>query len=233
MAKGNCTTVHLEAYKDDETGILGLTIIGVPRNGYTNAASEGALIAHDLIEHVNGLSHIGSIDDELEALGAIWYTRGQWGDLNRDGRGSMYSPEENIASDVVRMFRDHVDGGQHVSYAPFRTHAVNADSALECILEYADKSYLGEFSDPDSIYEAKNIWPAYREIAFKRMRRGYAKARRRWEKEGRFAASNRFWAIAEAVQPYCNPDFEGQRFILRYNKNFAHCEEDYGDENDY
>lgn len=224
-------TVILEAFEDDETGILGLGIVGVPRTGGTNAATEGLLIAHDLIEHVNGLTAIGSIDDELEALGGIWYVRGSHGELNRNGTGSYYSIEENIASDVVRMFRDHVDGGQYVDYSKRRvSQPVSADDYLQTILECADKTYLSEFnSDPDERVQAREAWPAYRKVALARMRRGYAKARRRYEKRGRFAANNLFWHIAEAVEPHCKPDYAGQRFKLSYNKNGCRCEEIYED----
>ena len=226
------TTVYLVAQTDDMTGILGLAIEGLSQSqGETNSASEGALIAHDLIEHVNGIKAIGSIDDELEALGAIWYVRGQWGDLTRNAVRSMYSVEENIASDVTRMFRDHVDGGQHVSYVNLNSKPVQADDYLQTILECADKTYLGEFNnDEDERTKAVEAWAAYRTVALKRMRRGYAKARRRWEKHGHYAANNRFWSIAEAVEPYCKPEYEGQRFKLSYDKNGACCDEVYAED---
>lgn len=35
-----------------------------------------ARLAHDLLEHVNGLQLIGSWEDELEATGSFWFTRG-------------------------------------------------------------------------------------------------------------------------------------------------------------
>lgn len=34
--------------------------------------------AHDLIEHINGWQNIGTVEDELQALGAAWWTRGQF-----------------------------------------------------------------------------------------------------------------------------------------------------------
>lgn len=41
----------------------------------TDGSTSGMLIAHDILEHVNGPEAIGSIEDELEALGAVAFTR--------------------------------------------------------------------------------------------------------------------------------------------------------------
>ena len=224
-------TVILEAFRDESTGELGLGLLDMPRDQNTNAANDGLLIAHDLIEHVNGPEQIGSIDDELEALGAIWYVRGQHGELRRDGIGSHYSVEENIASDVTRMFSDHVRGGQDVSYEPLRTRPCDADEALASILDYADSLYLSEFNE-DEYEEARRRWGAYRAVALHRMRLGYRKARRKWEKRGRYAANSQFWAIAEAIDRAAkHPEFEGMRYKLRYGNGEAYCKEDY--EEDY
>lgn len=228
------TTIYLEAFKDDETGTLGLGIVGAPRHEGMNAATEGLLIAHDLIEHQNGLAAIGGIDDELEALGAIWYVRGQHGELTRDGSGSRFTVYENIASDVVRMFRDYAMGA-YVAAQP-RSGKVSHDDDLQQILTDADETWRGEVDGEDEYIRSRHgvntaqLWSAYRGIALARMRIGYAKARRRWERRGRHAANNRFWQIAEAVQPHCQPEYEGQRFKLTYDLLGANCEEDYGDE---
>lgn len=222
-------TYILETFEDEMTGELGLGVLGLPRDETTNATREGLLIAHDLIEHVNGLEYIGTIDDELEALGAIWYVRGQWGELRRDGVGSIYSTYQNIASDITRMFRDHVHGGQYVGNNARWTRPVTHDTDLQDILAEADKTYLDEFDD-DSKSEARSRWLAYRLNALHRMRIGYSKARRKYERRGRFFANNLFWAIAAAVDrvaKHC--DFEGQRYTLRVNSRDceAMCEEGY------
>jgi hypothetical protein len=220
--------VILEAYTDESFGQLGLGIIGTPRNYDTNSGFNGLIIAHDIMEHVNGLSEIGTIDDELEALGAIWYIRGQHSDISRDGSGSAYTAEENIASDVVRMYRDHVCGDAYVDFhSKLRTRVCDADEALNTILDYAADSYKGEFSDSE-LYEAVKLWPQYRSVCLHRMRTGYRKAYNKWEPKGRFAANSQFWAIAEAVDPYAKrPEYEGMRYKLNYGKGEARCTEDY------
>lgn len=210
----------LIAQRDAETGELGLVIEGMRgMSGEVNSATEGLLIAHDMIEHVNGVERIGSIDDELEALGAIYYVRGQHGQLNRNGVGAMYTIEENISGDVVRMYRDHACGA-YVSYDVRRMpRAVEHDEALQDVLRYAESNYLGEF-DTDMKAHARKHWPAYARLALARMRVGYRKARRKWEKLGRYAANNAFWAIADATQSACkSPEFEGMRYELSYDSS--------------
>jgi hypothetical protein len=231
MPKFNVTLV---ARRDEETGVVGLVIEGLrPTDGEVNSASEGLLIAHDLIEHVNGIERIGSIDDELEALGAIWYVRGQHSDLSRNGVGSAYSAEENIASDVTRMFRDHFYGA-YVEYVGLRTKASDADEGLQEIMRHAERSYLSEFDDSERT-EARAKWAEYAALCMHRMRTGYRKARAKWERYGRFAANNAFWEIAEAVEPHAKHCDEGQTFKLTYNSNAqgrdrAQCVEVYEEE---
>lgn len=220
--------VMLEAFKDDNTGELGFGLTDMPRHEQTNAATDGALIAHDLIEHVNGAEAIGSIDDELEALGAIWYVRGQHGELfrNREVR-SAYTVFENIGSDIARMFRDHIEGGQHVDFSPIRARTTLHDENLRTILAAGTKMWRGEFgNDSESIADAVPRWPDYEAIAFKRMQIGYVKARRKWEHIGRYAAHEAFYAIAEAVDPVLKQiEFAGQRALLRYDRQGnATCE---------
>jgi len=77
----------LNARNCPTTGELGLIPRGITMGEGYVAATEGELIAHDILEHQNGLSAIGSVDDELEALGGLYFVRGWSGQLRRDGRG--------------------------------------------------------------------------------------------------------------------------------------------------
>lgn len=219
--------IILEAFKDDNTGEVGLGLLGMPRDENTNAG-DALLIAHDIIEHVNGPSKIGTIDDEMEALGAIWYVRGQHEQLRRNSR-SNYTIEQSIASDVTRMFRDHLEGGQYVDFTMPRTHAVRADSYLQTIMLEADSTFMDEFDDAVGRVQARIKWPRYRALCLARMRVGYAKARRRWERKGQYAANNQFWAIHDAVELIGTPELEGRRYILRYGNGEAMCEVDYSE----
>lgn len=225
---------YLVAGRDEMTGELGLFIEGMRRSHIElNAATDGALIAHDIIEHVNGLDAIGSINDELEALGAIWYVRGQHGDISRDPRRNIYSPEVNIASDVTRMFVDYMNG---VSMPAVKGHSypVTDDEALQAILTICDRDAPREASGMSdgnfgviSDSRIRKEWKWYRKQALMLMRAGYRKARRKWEPRGRFAANSQFWNIAEAVQPFVKPEYEGARYVLKYGNSEATCYEVY------
>ncbi len=232
MKKRN--VVLLDAFRDDNTGEIGLGIAGLRRDETTNAAVDGVLLAHDLIEHVNGPEAIGTIDDELEALGAIWYVRGQHADLSRNGVGSRYSPEQNIASDVSRMFRDFFYG-QHVTLACPRTLATDEDDAFREIIALARKEALQELDEDErEKQDTAEMLAAYTRVCLPRMRIGYRKAKRKYEPHGRWFGNSLFWLIADAVEPYCKHAEEGMQYQLVYGiregSAFAQCEEYYGED---
>lgn len=194
-------TVNLESFEDEEYGSWGIGIVGVTRKRGMNAATEGLLLAHDLVEHVNGLHVIGSIDDELEALGAIWFTRGHLGDLRRDSRGSAYTPEQNIASDVVRMLRDAYLAEDDVTLTPLRTRSCEADDAFELIVQYAREDMRAELDPEPGDTEWQPFAESYMRCVVPRLRVGYRKARRMY---GDFyRANDLFWTIADAVDGVC------------------------------
>lgn len=223
--------VKLQVIRDENTGEIGLVLADMRITHETNAATEGLLIAHDLVEHVNGAKHIGSIDDELEALGAIWYVRGQHSDLRRDGVGSAYTVHENIASDIVRMFADFFHGA-HVDLSPMRTHPTDADDDFREIITIALASMRDEVRDAGTPeQELAEREAEYIAVCLPRMRRGYRKARNKYERYGRFAANTLFWAVADAVDKAMkyHEMFEGQEFTLYYDvaQGAAHVDESY------
>lgn len=220
----------LVAKRDDSTGELGLMIEGT-HSYAVNSATDGLLIAHDIIEHPR-LSGLGRIDDELEALGAIWMCRGRHGQLNKTGIGRAYSIEENIASDVTRMAADVLNGGEETIAAPTRRQREHDhDGAFREIIAIGIRGVPSELNEP--LTHAQRLWLAdYELAALYYMRRGARTLMRRYP--GQYDANNIFWAIADAVQPYARPEFEGARYVLRYgyqrNEWIATCEEDYGDD---
>lgn len=62
--------------EDKSTGEIGFCFEKVALGDSPTVFLEGRMAAHDLIEHMNGLSAIGSFEDEMEALGACYYVRG-------------------------------------------------------------------------------------------------------------------------------------------------------------
>jgi hypothetical protein len=212
----------LEA-RTDEDGTLGLMLARAPRRYETNSASSGLLLAHDIIEHQNGVERLGEIDDELEALGAIWITRGQFGDLSRNGAGSAYSTETNIASDVTRMGVDVIHGAYFPAEQP-RTREHSHDGAFRSIIEIARQDIPKELNSDETLdHDQIAARDRYLGAALHLMRRGARKCARRFP--GQFTANSQFWAIAEAVEPFCKPDYEGARYLLDWGNGEAFCRE--------
>jgi len=218
-------TIKLIVAEDKETGELGFMLEGTPIIQYPMVATEGLLVAHDIIEHQQGAGSIGSIGDELIALGGVWFTRGQYGDISRDGRGSVYSPEQNLASDLVNM-------GCMFNYGtPLRetiknTHKTRHDEAFIEIINIAKKDIKDEI-DAEDINQSR--LDEYFNACLHLMRTGYRKAAKRFK--GYMEANNIFWNIQQAVQDCVNLiEIEGQEFKLSYCSDYAVCNEIYLDE---
>lgn len=215
-------TAILECRRDEHLGALGYVVRGMRRLDDFTTLSDGRGLAHDLLEHQSGVEAIGSVGDELVALGAVWWVRGQWGDLSRDGIGSAYSPEESLAADVAHMFEQWDNVGFDAPTP--RTRANGAyDAAVEAIIECARKEIRAEHENAN--YGGR--LDAYLDAARHFMRRGVTLVKRRWQNEPH-RANAQFWAIAEAARAYLGrPDYEGQLLRLRYGAGEATCEEFY------
>jgi hypothetical protein len=212
--------VRLVAVCDEYDTDPGLVVKGTVMSEGMAADRDGTLVAHDLLEHQNGVHAIGPIDDELEALGGVWQVRGRWGDMV-SAHPSRFSAEENIASDIIRMARDLDGAGWWPRIGKYRTRAHDEDEAFECILQYAREGIPKELDG-----EEMQDFPleAYLENALHLMRRGYRKAERRFGE--RFQGINLFKAIKDAVNG-ARPEWEGQEFILGYGEGEASLREVY------
>lgn len=225
------STVLLVCFRDEMTGELGLGLQNMPRNEETNAAHEGFTIAHDLFEHINGPEHIGTIDDELQALGALWFVRGESGDLN-PYRRSHYTPHQSLTGDVSRMFVDIVNGADcsiNFEYSSEET----PDIDFQEIADYARRMILQEFDEEQSAEYADKIEP-YLCTVQARMRQGYDKAQVKYKGQD---INGLFWEVAHKVSPYCKaPEYEGAQYQLTYGfrdgQPVAYCEEHYPEFND-
>jgi len=194
----------------EETGLMGMVFdtmrISNFEDGDIFVMADAIGIAHDLIEHPNGRENICTVEDEFEALRAVWYTRGQFADLSRNGAGSMYSPEENIASDITRMAR--MDYGE----VPDQPEG-DYETEFGWIIDYARKGIPGEYDRQD--YPDFDI-DHYLHNALQGMRVGIVKQKKRYQNA--MHANNRFWNIVAALTPYIEHlDYEGQEFILTLN----------------
>lgn len=226
------TKVILTARRDEMTGEMGLCIPGVAPSDIVNASSDGLGIAHDLIEHQNGAAEIGGIADECEALGALWFVRGCTGQLRRDSIGSAYTPEQNLASDLSRMFDDWHHGGQYLEQTTRRTRPCDDDASLEEIIRHARRNILKNENGHDISDHAAHRAAArqYLAIAHSLMRIGYRKARKKYGST--HAANNLFWDITGAVEPRTKHLDDGAQFELCYGGDrpatcFEYYPEDY------
>ena len=217
------TYLTLIARTDQHSGELGLMIKGVPVIDYFMVANEGFLIAHDILEHQNGLGAIGSIGDELEALGGVWFIRGQHCDMRRD-RPAYHSPELDIASDVSNMAGMFWNGVPlRVSYKNTKPH--DQDENFQEIINMARSDFYSEYD------QTAGVIPEYWEACLHYMRTGYRKAAKRFNNRS-MLANSMFWNIADACDSACqHVEYEGQTFRLSYTADDASCFEiiDYDD----
>mgnify|MGYP001041463356 CR=1 FL=1 len=222
--------VRLRCITDNGSGELGYIVDGlhVLSEGHMVAVS-GETIAHDLLEHQNGIGAIGSIDDELEALGGVWFIRGQFGPI---GFNRIFNAEETLGSDVCNLGRYYMHGIDFRTPVP-RTYTCEYEEAINSILQHGEKAlrtemeYDNSYDDEEFREEDEARHNKYIAAARHYIRRGYSKAKRRYNNDaGRAYAL--FRDISAAVEPYVkDPEYEGQELRLYYSYNRTFCEEIY------
>lgn len=211
--------LRLRAVEDEEYGGLGLKFV-IPHKFCSGkfTIQSGLLLAHDLIEHQQGTKKIGSIGDEMVALGGICYARGQWGTLTKGG-SDYYSPAENIASDLYgQMAGLYFEGG-----IPFRQKLVKSrdedpsdfvDDVIEAARENWDKFYESWDYDTDELKQSQI--DCYLEDCRTFMLHGSKLAARRFGSGT--LANDLFWEIERQTDGLISDiEFEGQEFTLAYD----------------
>lgn len=194
-----------------DTGETGLLIEGLKQFcGGFNVAHEGLIVAHDIMEHQQGLDSIGSIGDEMLALGGVQFVRGWTGRLRKDNVGSMYTPAESLASDLVNMGQLYLEGGipmreVHVKVEP---HDMDCEFKESCNIALRD--LRSELED----YDKKEV-KKYLKRCKHLMRRGYDMAATRFNND-HVEAENQFWSIAECVDDILSRSdiYVGAEFII-------------------
>jgi hypothetical protein len=216
-------SIIYDAVEDEEFGQVGLLPVGIDmRMGRMNASTWAPGVAHDVVEHVNGYGEIGSIEDELEAMGACWFTRGQHWDMSRGEAVSGMLPQEAIGIEIAEMFRRSVNDDEQVR--PVANRAGDAEHSFRDCIEQARRYAKHEVEDAE-----RRLFDAYAAAALTRMRLGYRKARRKWGHN----ANSLFWEIADAAKPVLKGIEEGMSFKLVYgmqgNRAFAKFDEHWAD----
>lgn len=218
------TSRILDVVEDIMSGEIGLLLTDIHQINAFMTTTSGRIIAHDIIEHQNGLKSIGSIDDELEALGACWYVRAFHGHLTAR---SMYSPEEALARDIANLGIIFARGVNYRTPVP-NTKSNIHDDAFNEMLEIGCKTvrtdYLDQFDSIDA--KARTRMCRYERTAIHYLRTGFNKAAKRFRchEDGFDMFSN----IEEAVNNI-TPEisYVGQQFRLTYTRERAYCHEIY------
>lgn len=220
-------TVNLFARYEDITGIVGLVCSGLPETkDEPMASNDGVMIAHYLIEHVNGIKKIGAIKDELQALGAMWFTRGQWGDVNQLYKPS-YISHRSIGDDLsrlaVKFLEEYSDHKDLYTGIPKREKKDNIQEHLNQCIKQGLKNVFIELSYETKVSSnQKSVITEFFNVASRIMRKGYDKIERKFE--SRVHANSLFWSIANAIDKvlgkwtYGTAVSIGDTYRLRYDQ---------------
>lgn len=222
-------TVKFEVIECNVTGDIGLAPAGMEIHEDYIASTVGFTIAHDLIEHPNGMDKIGGVGDELEATGCIWYTRGQHCDMQRPDR-SIYTPEQSVAHEIETNYRYWIDRGCEFDMPVPRSKPSIHDASLICILRYGVEFIRAENDcDPDEKLDI-TLLAEFIRAAKHFMRSGIEKQEARFPLH-QYQANNEFWNVQEAVEPFAaSLDHEGQTFDLRWGDGEAIMVETFPDD---
>ena len=207
--------------REDRSGFTGLFVQGM-NYAELDVATSGEMLAHDIIEHVNGKDEIGSIEDELQALGALWALRARHGELRR-GEVMWVTPEEAIGHDLSAMATEVYFGAYIPPKIP-RTYAHYFDESFEIILAEGQELFERELrymqDDDGDTKQLEHYW----NMVISNMRIGARKLKRQ---HGSFeAAARKFWNIREAAHRYIDANYSGfETYRLSFDENNAYMEE--------
>lgn len=157
---------------DEEHGNEGWGLISQP---VFNVATTGRLICHDTLEH---FKCDGTVEDELQALGAMVFIRGQGYDSNLHRLGVV----TNLASDLVRLM-ETVYGwnGREESLQAQVVGPLLADNEVEGWLQKALQEAVEEFEKYSlDDREVPEDFETTKVQLIEWMRTGYRKAKRRY-----------------------------------------------------
>ena len=210
------TSIRLIAINDEYDTSPGLALAGTHHgeDGFF-ADRTGGMIAHDIVEHQNGAGAIGTVFDELQALGGIWLCHGEWGDFTNSRHG--HTAHSNLSSAVARMFEDWAcESNPRIprTYSDYRT-----DEDFAEIINLARAGIIAENynRNGDTPEEAESM-ESYLSDAMSLMRIGYRKALRRHGSTD--VANSLYHAIEDALKPIASClDYVGQEFVLTYTRD--------------
>lgn len=195
---------HFDDSKQNHDGVWGV--------------AEGYLIAHDIVEHAR-LKDIGTVRDELMALGGIWYVRGQFGEISRSPRGNAVPTHDAIAHELVTLSSIQADKKNRLNVS--RISECGYEDDFNDIVNIAKPKIVSELECYDMTRnEIHNFLDSYLEDSRRLMVAGFNHAHKRYKRVGGATKANTiFWNIAEEFDRFVRyEDFwEGQQIALHVN----------------
>jgi len=174
-----------------------------------DAADSAMTLAHDVLEHPQGLDHLDACADELMALGAMHWGRG-------DGGYFWGRREPNIGPLLAMELESQITmyGGLDLLQDPGRTTALDetTEDEIEEAIRLARLALIEEGYKPREIRQ----W-----LSFARgwLRKGYRYARRRWTRAGQdsFTATYLYQQLERAIEDACKYADEGSELRVWVN----------------
>ena len=203
------------------SGGLGLAFDKTPDTEDINSAFKGRLLAHDVLEHVNGLSKIGSVEDELQALACVWAIRGQYWDIH-----PVVTPIESLNADLVMLVR-YLDL-ENMREQKLNSRYCEEDVNFKDILDFHNFHYWKDVweseRDEELTSEDFELWYKY---CLHWFRVGWRKAKKKYPCFTQ--ANTMFKRIEEEINKIIKYgiDFEGQEWqlVLNWQKDSCNIEE--------
>lgn len=191
---------------------LGMGLALADSRTFLTPSDDGANLAHDLLEHQNGTRAIGTTHDELVALGAFWFVRGQFRQFN--------SGDQHSAAKILQGWSDAVRTQVEVTLAS----GMRARPAKWRDVVGDERELPGEFETPlQAVCEhtAKSsacfgpILRARMPDILHYLRLGARLASERYASAD--AANKMFWDITTATKDACVSAAPGHEYWLSFD----------------
>ncbi len=239
-------TVILKLSEDENLGEIGIVLKGMPRNEYGDieAALNGLVVAHDVMEHLNGPEKIGSAWDEFIALGAMWFVRGS------SIGGPIYSPTDSLMEEIKRAAFTYFVHGEPGWDFPVYSRRPNEkrrlklpyDGGMFDEIEYLFRNskelrdlFVKEAAENSTTRaSAFNFWESYKIRIEAHVEWGFVRAFDKYKHP--YEAHDQFKAIAEAADKLIKNRgdyYEGAEFKLTYGEGKAYIDPAWEDEEEY
>lgn len=210
-------TYEFEKQYNDDFGSYGWLIRGAPLTYYPIS---GTGVAHDIIEHQPGDS--GTVEEELMALGAALYVRGNGNYWAR----SEVPPGGQVGSDLSNDLAFKYGGVEEGIASPSRTHKLEdfAEEWIKQALVDAQKEfeYHAQFYSNELEEFHANVADYLQKVPGW-LRIGYRKAKKRYSKVSPWDLCSLFKKVEEDADKYINRAEDGDLFVVRLNANRLEC----------